>query len=372
MLTKVPNHPEGVIRPDYRGRFWVREELDGIDVIRVWVKTAPVKTMRTRLAFYLSFMLNAALAGLLLARGRYDVLYATSPPLFVGGAALALSYLRRTPLVFEVRDLWPESAIALGELTNPLFIHLATLLEEACYRRAKRIVLTTNEMVDYLLGRGYDGVKLKVVRNGANPDLFQFNSEARQRIRKELELADCFVVVYAGLLGIAQGLGTSLEAAAQIMKLEQAVHFLFIGDGPVRTKLIEQTQALELDNVTFLPAQPRKNIPDYPSAGDAALVPLIRQRLVGALPSKMFDAMACERPVILAAEGESCQVLDETNAGIIIPPQDASALVESILHLSSTPDLCRYYGKNGREAVVKHYSRQAQARILVTLLEEVL
>ncbi|HEC33773.1 MAG TPA: glycosyltransferase WbuB, partial [Chloroflexi bacterium] len=139
MLTEVPNHPEGIIRPEYRGRFWTRETLDGIDVIRVWVKTAPVKTMRTRLAFYLTYMLNATLAGLVLARGRYDVVYATSPPLFVGGAALALSLLRRIPLVFEVRDLWPESAVALGELENPRFIRWATWLEECCYRRAWRI-----------------------------------------------------------------------------------------------------------------------------------------------------------------------------------------------------------------------------------------
>ncbi|MGC9469406.1 MAG: glycosyltransferase, partial [Anaerolineae bacterium] len=110
MLTEVPNHPEGVIRPAYRGRFWAREPLDGIDVIRVWVKTSPTKTLGTRLAFYLSFALNATLAGLICARGNYDVIYATSPPLFVGIPALVLSVLRRVPLVFEVRDLWPESA----------------------------------------------------------------------------------------------------------------------------------------------------------------------------------------------------------------------------------------------------------------------
>ncbi len=369
MLTEVPNHPHGIIRPEYQGHFWVREQLDGIDVIRVWVKTSPVKTMRSRLVFYLSYMFNGTMAGLLLARGHYDVVYATSPPLFVGGAALMLSLLRRIPLVFEVRDLWPESAVALGELKNPRFIRWATWLEEACYHRARHIVLTTREMVDRLIERGYEADKLTIVRNGANPELFQFDPVMRQRLRREMGLTDAFVVVYAGLLGIAQGLTASLESAAQLMQREPRVHFLYIGDGPVKTALQNQAQELNLSNVTFLSAQPREDIPGYLSAGDVALVPLIRRRLLGALPSKMFDAMACERPVILAAEGEACRVLEESNAGIAIPPEDPQVLVETILSLRQDSGLCQYYGQNGRRAVLAHYSRQAQAQRLAELLE---
>ena len=369
MLTEVPNHPEGIIRPEYRGRFWMREKLDGIDVIRVWVKTYPVKTMRTRLIFYLSYMLNATLAGLVLARGRYDVIYATSPPLFVGGVALALSLLRRTPMIFEVRDLWPESAVALGELKNPRFIRWATWLEDHCYRRARRIVLTTQEMVDRLVERGYKAAKLTIVRNGANPDLFRFDPAERRRLRHELGVTQSFVVIYAGLLGIAQGLAASLEAAALLEHKTPPIHFLYIGDGPMKAQLQAQAQGLGLSNVTFLPAQPRKDIPGYLSASDAALVPLTRQRLIGALPSKMFDAMACERPVILAAEGEACQVLREADAGITIPPESPGSLIANILQLRSDLDLCQRYGQNGRRAVIAQYSRQAQARRLAELLQ---
>ncbi len=173
MLTEAPNHPAGIIHPAYRGRFWVRENLNDIDVIRVWVKTSPVKTFRNRMAFYLSYMFNAILAGLFLAQGRYDVIYATSPPLFVGIAGVILSFLRRTPLVFEVRDLWPESAVALGELENPRAIKLATQLEQACYRQARAIVLTTQEMKDHLAHRGIPQEKMYIIRNGANPELFR-------------------------------------------------------------------------------------------------------------------------------------------------------------------------------------------------------
>ena len=143
MLTEVPNHPSGIIPSEYRGRLYERSDLEGIDVIRVWVKASPVKTFASRMAFYLTYMVNAILAGLLLARGRYDAIYATSPPLFVGGAALVLSYSRRIPLLFEVRDLWPESAVVLGEMTDARAVRLAGKLEEMCYNRARCVVVVT-------------------------------------------------------------------------------------------------------------------------------------------------------------------------------------------------------------------------------------
>lgn len=368
MIAEVPNHPSGVIPPEYRGKLYERADLDGIEVIRVWVKTAPVKTFRIRMAFYLSYMLNAILAGMFLARKRYDVIYATSPPLFVGGAGLALSVLRRTPLVFEVRDLWPESAVVLGELQNPHAIALAERLERACYRRARQIVLTTQEMKDHLAERGIPTEKMQVVRNGANPELFQFDPLARRRIRAELGLEDKFVVIYAGLMGLAQALSSVLEAADQLQMVHPDIHFLFMGDGPEKANLLSRATRLSLENVTFLPAQPREQVPAYLSAADAALIPLVRERLVGALPSKMFDAMACERPILLSAEGEALSVLRQEQVGISVPPETPEALCQAMLELKSDPHQARQYGLRGRQAVVERYSRQAQARQLEALL----
>lgn len=370
MIAEVPNHPSGIISPEYRRRWYERSSLDGIEVIRVWVKASPVKTFRSRMAFYLSYMIMAIIAGLFLARGRFDAVYATSPPLFVGGAALLISHLRRIPLVFEVRDLWPESAIVLGELRNPRAIRWATRLEEACYRHARQIVVTTQEMIDYLVERGYPANKATVIPNGANTDLFQFNPSLRQHLRDELGLVDKFVVIYAGLLGIAQGLGASLEAAKNLADSEPSVHFLYIGDGPVKTELQKKSAEFNLTNVTFLPAQPRETIPGYLSAADAALIPLTRQRLLGALPSKMFDAMACQRPVLLCAEGEACRVLQLAKAGLTIPPEDPEALTQAVLRLCAAPELCEQFGRNGQQAVIANYSRQAQAQQLVQLLQE--
>ena len=143
-----------------------------MEILRLWVSASPEKNFRTRMAFYLSFMFNAILAGLLMAREHYDVVYASSPPLFVGGAALVISYLRRIPLVFEVRDLWPESAVQLGELSHPRAVRLATWLEETCYQRAGHIVVATQGIFNRLVERGYLDTKLTLIPNGANTELY--------------------------------------------------------------------------------------------------------------------------------------------------------------------------------------------------------
>jgi glycosyltransferase involved in cell wall biosynthesis len=372
MIAEVPNHPSGIIPPEYRSKLYERVDLEGMDVIRVWVKTSPEKNFRSRMAFYLSYMVMAILSGLLLARGKYQVIYVTSPPLFAGAAAVIVSYLRRLPLVFEVRDLWPESAIALGEIRNPQAIRWATQLEEVCYRRARKVVVTTNEMVDYLVRRGFSPDKIVVIPNGANTDLFRFDSQLRQKNRAELGLVEKFVVGYAGLLGIAQGLEACLDAAARLGQRDPSVHFLFIGDGPVKLALQEKAEKEKITNVTFLPSQPRETIPGYLSASDIALVPLTRTRLLGALPSKMFDAMACQRPVLLGAEGEAQIVLEKAQAGIVVEPENVEAIVDAILHLKA--DTLRSYqmGLNGLKAVEANYSRQALAQKLVNLLEGII
>jgi glycosyltransferase involved in cell wall biosynthesis len=272
VITEVPNHPSGIIPPEYKGKLYERVSLEGIDVIRVWVKASPVKTFSSRMAFYLTYMLSAALAGLVLARGRFDVLYATSPPLFVGGAALVLSHFRRLPLVFEVRDLWPESAVALGEISSARAVAVAGKLEEMCYNRAHRIVAVTDGIRRRLVERGF-GSKVVLIPNGANTELFRPDPEAGAALRSQLGLNEKFLVVYAGIHGVAQGLETVLEAAQQLQH-ELDIHFLFVGEGPRKEALLQQREALGLRNVTFLAEQPRASMPAYMSAADAAMVPL--------------------------------------------------------------------------------------------------
>ena len=368
MIAEVPNHPHGIIPSAYRGKLYERATLDGIDVIRVWVKASPVKDFRSRMAFYLSYMVMAALAGLFLARGRFDALYATSPPLFVGGAALIISFLRRIPLIFEVRDLWPESAVALGELKNPRAIRLAAWLEERCYARARQIIVVTQGIYQRLVERGIPTDKLVFIPNGANTDLFQPQPEAAQALRQELGLDDAFVVLYAGIHGIAQGLELLLECARRLEN-NPSIRFLFVGEGPVKADLMAQAQKMGLSNVIFYGEVARERVPAFLSLAQVAVVPLRKLDLFeGALPSKMFDAWACACPTLVTIGGEAKAVLEQAAAGIWVAPEDAEALRAAILRLVDEPAQVRQMGENGRRFVAEHYSRQAQAQQLEKLL----
>ena len=369
LLAEIPNHPSGVIPPEYRGKWVERATLEGIDVIRLWVKASPVKGFRQRMLFYLSFMLSSTLAGLFLARGKYDLVFATSPPLFVGASGLIIALLKRFPFIFEVRDIWPASAVALGELSNPRAIRWATWLEETCYARAKKIVVVTRGIRLSLEQRGIPQEKLALIPNGANTDLFQYRSAARHRLRADLNLEDKFIAVYAGIHGVAQGLETLLEAAV-LLKDHPDVHFLLIGDGPKKKDLLDLSRHLDLTNLTFLPEQPRERIPDYLSAADVALIPLRNLEIFSsALPSKMFDAWACQLPVLLSVPGEARQLMEACQGGLYVAPEDAQALKAGILTCRSEPQLIRQWGENGRLFTQAHYSRQALAADLAALFE---
>jgi glycosyltransferase involved in cell wall biosynthesis len=370
LIAEVPNHPSGIIPPEYRGKWYERAQLDGIDVVRVWVKASPVKSFRTRLAFYVSYMLNSTLVGLLRARGPFDVVFATSPPLFVGGAGVALHWLKRVPLVFEVRDLWPELAVALGEISSPRAIAWAHRLADLCYDRASRIVVVTEGDRQQLLARGCPEEKLALIPNGANTALFHYQPEEAARFRLAHGLGDAFVVVYAGTHGIAQGLETLLEAAA-ILRDSADIRFVLVGEGPVKAGLQALRAGLGLDNVLMLPEQPRSTIPAVLSAADAASVPLRKVALFhGTRPSKMFDAWACELPVLLSVDGEARRTLEAAQGGLYVPPEDPQALADAIRNLAARPDRGRALGRNGRRYTEQHHSRQAQAQLLAQLLRE--
>lgn len=367
VITEVPNHPEGVVHPAYRGRFWTRETWEGIDVIRVWVWTTPRKTFRTRLVFYGTFTVLATLAGLVRARGRYDVVVATSPPLPVGAAGIALARLKGLPLVFEVRDLWPASAVALGALRGARGRRLATRLEEACYRRARGIVVVTRGILDALRARGVPDAKLALIPNGANTVEFDERPDGALRVRDELGLGDAFTCVYAGIHGLAQGLSTLAEAA----RLRPDVRFVFVGDGPRKAALAETVAATGLSNVQLLDPVPRERVPDFLSAADAVLVPLKDVPLFrGALPSKLFDAWACRRPVILGIAGEAAEVVERAGGGIVVPPEDAGAVARAIDTLRADPALGRAMGARGRAFTEAHHGREALAERFRVWLED--
>ncbi len=368
MLTEVPNHPKGIIHAGYRRKLVVRETLAGVEVVRVWVVATPRKTFLTRLGFYVSFAVLATAVGVCLRR-RYDVVFATSPPLFVGAAGLAISRLRRIRFVFEVRDVWPLSAVELGEIRSQTYARLAEKLEIALYRHAQAIPVVTRGILATLRRRGVSEEKLVLIPNGTNTELFY---DRGPQARTTFGWGDEFVAMYAGILGIAQGMEVLCEAA-RLLKHRKDIRFVFVGEGPVKEQVRQLAAEWELDNLLLLDEVPRERAPLLISAADVCIVPLKKKPLfAGALPSKMFDAWACSRPILLAVDGEARRVLEEAKGGLYVPPEDAQALAAGICRLAANRRLARSLGANGRRYVERHYSRQAQAQRLAQLLKEIL
>jgi glycosyltransferase involved in cell wall biosynthesis len=372
VIAEVPNHPAGIVPPAYRGKLVERANLDGIDVIRVWVRASQAKTFGSRIAFYLSFMAMATAAGHAMARGHYDLQYASSPPLFVGAAALALAATRRIPFVFEVRDLWPESAVQLGELKSPAALRWATWLEEACYRRARRIVAVTASIRDQLVERGYPSHQVMLIPNGANTELYS-PRPIDLSLRQQLGITpDQFVVIYTGLHGLAQGLETALDAASLLQPYPDVL-FYFVGDGPRKPAVVEKARQMGLSNVRFHDAVPEPQLPAFIAMADAGLHTSRRLGIsAGTLPVKMFSYMACARPVIVAIEGEAAALVQDARAGVAVPPEDSAALAAAVLALRADQALRTEYGRRGRTLVQARFSRQALAGQLERVLQEVI
>ncbi len=370
VVTEVPNHPSGIIPPDYQDRLSERKWESGIDVLRLWVAASPEKTFRSRMQFYLSYMAMASVAGVAI-RGKYDLVFATSPPLFVGAAGLASALKRRIPFVFEVRDLWPESAVALGELKSRRAIAAAERLEKALYGRAARIVAVTEGIRKSLVERKISSEKVALIPNGANTDRFTYQREAARTLRAELGLEGKFIALYAGIHGVAQGLETVLYAA-KLLSEKTDIYFLLVGEGPRKQALQEMSMSLGLGNVRFLSEVPTERMPAFLSAAGCSLVPLRDEPLFrGALPSKLFEAWACSCPVVLSVAGEAALVLSRADGGIATAPEDPIGMAEAISYMYHNKEKAEMMGGRGRAYVETYYSRRSQARMLEALLREV-
>ena len=357
VLTEVPNHPSGIVAPAYRRRWIYREAEQGYRVTRVWVLARPRKTFVTRAGFYATFFFMAILA-CLSGRQRYDVVVATTPPLTVAAAGLALSRLKRAPFVVDVRDLWPEAAAALGELSNPVLYRAAARLERAVYRGARAITATTVPFCEYIAAHGGEG-RTSHVPNGTRPDLFVAAAGARTAFREQHGLSDDrFVLAYVGLHGIAQGLEVVLDAAPALPD----VLFMLVGEGPRKAALKEECDRRGCANVRFLREVPSASVAAVMAGADALLVTLSPAPVFRTfVPSKLFDAMAAARPVILMVDGEARRILDEAGAGVFVPPGDAAALAAAITGLRHDARERDRMGAAGRAFVAANYDRRQQA-----------
>ena len=368
VVTTAPNFPEGVVHDGYRNRIWHTEEMDGIDVIRLWTYITANEGVLRRTADYLSFMLAAVVAAPFLPRA--DVIVATSPQFFVPCAAAVLSRAKRVPWIFELRDLWPDSIVAVGVMGETMLIRALRRMEYFLYRDARRIVSVTHSFREVLTANGIDANKIAVIPNGA--DLEAYAPGARSdELAVRLGLTGKFVAAYVGTMGLAHHLVTLLDAAERL-KDRGDIGVIFVGSGAEEKALRSEAARRKLPNVIFAGAVSKREVRDYWRLCDVALVLLRDQALFRhVLPSKIFEAMATERALILGARGESASVVEEAQAGIPIPPEDAEALARAIARLADNPAERTAMGKAGRRYVTERFNRDALAGQMLKVIEDV-
>jgi glycosyltransferase involved in cell wall biosynthesis len=357
VVTGLPNHPTGRIFPDYRGKFALTEEWEGIRVHRSWIYAATGAGWR-RMLNYGSFALTS-LVGLLQSK-RPDYVFVESPPLFVSVPAWLMCLAWRRPFIFNVADLWPDSVRELGLMREGVMLRAAEWLEGWSYDRAIFVNAVTDGIREDLRTKKHvPERKLLFLPNGVDTDLFK-PSEPDVELARSLGLEGKQVIVYAGTLGFAQGLDVGLAAMGAVRESHPDARLVFIGDGSDRARLEKAARELRLDNVLFLPP----NTPEYVArlysfavAGFAALkdLPLFE----GARPSKIFPIMGCGRPVLYSGSGEGARLVQAADAGFITPPEDAPALATAIRALLDDPSLAARQGANGRAYVERELSWRA-------------
>lgn len=370
ILTAMPNYPTGRIFKGYGGLFR-SERIDGIQVLRCWLYPNQGVGFVGRLASYFSFVLTSAVVGAW-KLPKADFLLTESPPLFLGLSGYLLSRWKGARWIFNVSDLWPESAVHLGILGEKGWAHrAASWLEGFCYRRSWLVSGQSEEILESIRKR-FPGTSTYHLSNGVDPEAFhpaRRSPEARRRLIELAGVAEpACVVLYAGLHGVAQGLDQVLESAARLRHRPE-IRVLLLGDGPAKRQLQQRAADLGLDGVKFLDAQPRESVPSLLAAADIAIVPL-KRRLPGAVPSKIYEAMGAAVPIVLVAGGEPADIVQAARAGVAVAPDDPAGLTAALEALAGDSELRSALGKAGRQAAETRFNRRIIAEKFMRFLGE--
>ncbi len=355
VITCVPNHPNGIVYPGYTNRFWQWDEKDGIRILRVKTFIGPNKGFVKRVANYVSYMMYATL--LCHLAGKADVVISTSPQFFCGLAGYFVSRRLRCPWMLEIRDLWPESIIAVGAIRQKHIICLLEKIEVFMYKKADHIISLTHAFKQHIMAKGIAEKRLSVITNGADLEQFRPVPEGENEVEKQYGLDSKFVVSFIGTHGMAHGLDTVLEAAERL-KDEKDILFLLVGDGAERQRLVQEKEKRRLDNVLMVGQQDKRLMPHFISASNACMVLLKKSDLFKTvIPSKIFEAMAMGRPIIHGVEGESKKIIEDGKCGICIEPENDEQLVNAVWELYTNQDACRQLAENGKRYVHAHFNR---------------
>ncbi|MCK6581257.1 MAG: glycosyltransferase family 4 protein [Anaerolineae bacterium] len=340
----------------------------GIQVLRAYTLPSTHRSFLWRVIAFFSFMIMSIWTSR--KAGHVDLVMGTTPPIFQAVSAWFIAFVRRKPFLLEVRDLWPEFAIDMGVLKNPILIRMSRWLEAFLYSRATHILVNSPAYRDYMLRRGIPSEKVTLIPNGVDPEMF--NPEAKgTELRKRLNLDDKFIVTYAGALGQANDIGTILCAAYEVRDCED-IYFLMVGDGKERVNLERHAQEIGLTNVTFTGALPKSEMPNVLAASDVCVATLMNIPMFKTTyPNKVFDYMAAGRPTILGIDGVIREVVEASKGGIFVNPGSSEELAKAVQMLYDDRDRARAMGRAARSHVVEHFNRSNHVKSFAELLNRV-
>lgn len=333
IVTCTPNFPHGKVYDGYKNKFYQKECIEGIEVIRVWSYISSNSGFIKRVLDYFSFAIMAFLIGLF---RKHDLLIATSPQFFTTWAAWGISKFRRKPWVFELRDLWPESIKTVGAMKQGKLIDLLEKIELGLYRSSDKVIAVTDAFKLNLINRGIEKSKIEVITNGSNLELFK-NIEKDNHLIKELKLEGKFVFGYIGTHGMAHSLDFIVKSIKRVEN--KNIHFLFIGDGAMKKTIVNIAISLNLKNITFLNPIKKEDVPKYLSICDISLAPLKKEdNFKTVIPSKIFESSAMLKPTLLGVEGQAQEILEKYNAGICFEPENEEDFINKINFLKNNEE----------------------------------
>jgi glycosyltransferase involved in cell wall biosynthesis len=362
VITGAPNFPQGIVYPGYRNRLLSTELIDGIRVIRVWTYISANQGFIKRIIDYCSFAMSGFLAGL---SENADLIITTSPQFFTNFAGWGLSIVKRKPWIFELRDLWPDSILTVGAMKKSKMVDFLEWLELFFYRKANRIVAVTNAFKQNLKKRGIDPEKIEVIPNGIDPERF-FSRQKSQKLLEQFNLKDKFVVGYIGTHGMAHSLDFIVSSLKYLD--DSSIHFLFVGDGAQKNRIVSIAEKEQLKNVTFIDPVPKDMVPDFLGICDAALVPLKKSATFRTvIPSKIFEAAAMQRPILLGVQGQAKEIVDTYGAGLCFEPENRVDFLSKVKTIKQNAALYQSL-QVGCEKLAGEYQRKKLALKMLSII----
>jgi len=365
VITCVPNFPHGRVYDGYKNRLYQKENIDGIEVVRVWSYMNSNIGFIKRVLDYSSFAFSSFIAGLF---QKPDIIIATSPQFFTTWSAYALSKIKRKPWIFELRDIWPESIQSVGAMRHKKTLDFLEKIELGLYRDSDKVVAVTNAFKSNLISRGIPANKISIITNGANMELFNIKDK-NQKLIKELKLEDKFIVGYIGTHGMSHSLDFIVRSISKID--DNSIHFLFIGNGAMKDIIINLANELNIKNITFLDPISKKEVPKYLSIVDVSLAPLKKSNTFkSVIPSKIFEASAMRKPTLLGVEGEAKKIIEKYGAGVCFEPENEQDFIDKIYKLKNNK-LLYSSCQEGCSKLALDFDRKRLANKMLEILQDI-